>query len=67
MKELDFDRTHRRALAPVGSVSLVKRQSCAVCGLRADCLICKECAQQPEASIKWLEKLPQARSGAVVT
>ena len=35
------------------------RTSCAVCGLRADCLICKECANDTEASIRWLEGLPQ--------
>ncbi len=58
-KDLDFDRTHHRAPRPVGSASLVKRQSCAVCGLRADCLICKECTLDIEASIKWLERLPQ--------
>lgn len=39
-------------------VPTVKRTSCVVCGLRADCLICKECALNTEASIKWLEQLP---------
>ncbi len=34
------------------------RVSCVVCGLRADCLICKECALNTEASIRWLETLP---------
>ncbi len=34
------------------------RFSCVVCGLRADCLVCKECALTTEASIKWLERLP---------
>ena len=34
------------------------RTSCAVCGLRADCLICKECTNRPTESIRWLEQLP---------
>ncbi len=32
--------------------------SCAVCGLRADVLVCKECALNTETSIAWLETLP---------
>ena len=56
--ELDFNRTHRRAPLPVGQASLVKTTSCVVCGLRADVLICKECALRTESSIAWLETLP---------
>lgn len=33
--------------------------SCGVCGLRAEVLICKECANDTAASIRWLETLPQ--------
>ena len=34
------------------------RVTCAVCGLRAKDLICKECANRPTESIRWLEQLP---------
>ncbi len=36
-----------------------QRTSCVVCGLRADCLVCKECALDTAASIRWLETLPR--------
>jgi len=47
-----FARPPRRTPAPP------PRVACAVCGLRSDVLICKECALNTEASIKWLERLP---------
>ncbi len=31
---------------------------CVVCNLTRGCLLCKECAEQPEASIAWLMRLP---------
>lgn len=52
-KELDFDRPRRPPTPPAPP-----RANCAVCGLRADVLICKECAVAPEAAITWLTRLP---------
>lgn len=48
-----FARPPRRTPPPP------KRLACAVCGLRSDVLICKECALDTEASIRWLEQLPR--------
>lgn len=48
-----FTRPPRRTPPPP------KRLACAVCGLRSDVLICKECALDTVASIRWLETLPQ--------
>ncbi len=46
----------RRAPAPLPPAP--PRSTCVVCNLRADCLVCKECAGRAESSIKWLERLP---------
>lgn len=51
-EELNFD-TPRRTQPPP------KRMACAVCGLRSDVLVCKECALDTVASIRWLEQLPR--------
>ena len=49
------------ATPPRRSISIpARRQSCVVCNLRADCLICKECALRPKTSIAWLERLPSS-------
>lgn len=47
--DIDFDHPRaRRVLQP--STGIVRRTTCAVCGLRADVLLCRECAEHPEVS-----------------
>lgn len=58
MSEIEWGNPKRRRRPEASTALPVKRTSCVVCGLRADCLICKECALNTEASIKWLEQLP---------
>lgn len=64
-REIDWNKTRRPA--PAAPVRLIGRVACAVCGLRADVLICKECALDPEASRQrvttWLAG-PLAQLGA---
>jgi hypothetical protein len=47
-----------RRMPVISHERLVNRQACAVCGLRTDVLVCKECAEQPEVSrarvLTWL-------------
>lgn len=55
------------AAAPVIPSAMVGRTACAVCGLRTDVLICRECAEQPQASrarvLAWLDaNTTQARA-----
>lgn len=50
-------RSARRAIKPL---ILPKNQSCAVCNLRTDVLICRECADDPQSLARvnlWLSKL----------
>ena len=56
-REIDWGNPKRRR-APAPLPPARPRLTCVVCGLRAEVLICKECASEPEASIKWLETLP---------
>lgn len=59
---IDFDRprsARRRTPTPEVPTGLVGRVACAVCGLRAEVLICKECAERPDARgmvLGWLAK-----------
>ena len=46
------------ARPPRRSIPLPPRQTCAVCGLRSDAIVCEMCNQHTAASIVWLEKLP---------
>lgn len=48
----------RRTPTPPPTTGMVGRTACAVCGLRAEALICRECAEHPAASrghvLAWL-------------
>ena len=44
---------------PISRPTTARRQSCAVCGLRAEALVCAMCMLRPKTSIAWLERLPQ--------
>ncbi len=46
------------ARPPRRSIPLPPRQTCAVCGLRSDAIVCEMCNQHTASSIVWLEKLP---------
>ena len=46
------------ARPPRRSVPLPPHQTCAVCGLRSDAIVCAMCIEHTASSIVWLEKLP---------
>ena len=46
------------ARPPRRSIPLPPRQTCAVCGLRSESIVCAMCIEHTASSIVWLEKLP---------